>query len=271
MSSLDLWPYLGTPGRLVQVPGTASEDVSREDRYIIERTVEGRRRAQVRPVSPRSWSVDVPLGTGAYTSDLEAFAWGAWGNGPWHWVSVHAQQGNLLTPRESALVDRASVSVNNVQDAGPIRDASGAWSARSVTVTLTSGWVALMRGVPVLPGRPFTFSCDVSGSDPQLHVAFVDAAGGTVSTEIRGGSGSSMQRVSVSATVPAGAVEAQVGVRPTVTRATRPQVTWTAGPVPFAAGHGCRAAILDGLTSALQVVGPDGPLTSLGFSVMEVS
>lgn len=271
MSSLDLWPYLGQPGRLVQVPCTASEDVSRADRYVLETTVEGRQRAQVRPATPRSWTVDVPLGPGAALSGLEDFAWGAWGNGPWHWVSVQAHQGNLLTPRESMLLDRASVSTETVQDAGPVRGAAGEWASRSVTVTLSSGWVALVRGVPVVPGQPFTFSCDVQGTDPQVHVAFMDAAGGTVGTHIQAGPGTSMQRVSVSATVPAGAVEAYVGLRSTVSRAARPQVTWTSKPVPFMPGHGCRSAIVDGLSSALEVVGPEGPLSSVSFTVTEVA
>lgn len=271
MNPEDPWPYLGELGRLVEVPFTAAEDVKREDRYVTETTVEGRRRAQVRPATPRSWTAEMPLALGTELGVVEAFAWGAWGNGPWHWVSVQAQQGNLLTPRESVLLDRASVSVDNIQDAGPVRDATGAWSPRSVAATLTSGWVALARGVPVVPALPFTFSCDVAGSNPQLHVAFLDAAGGTVSTEIRGGSGSSMQRVSVSATVPAGAVEAQVGLRSTVTRATRPQATWTPGPVPWSAGHGCPSAIVDGLSTSLVVIDREGTTTRASFTIQEVS
>lgn len=266
-----VWPYLGSLGRLIEVPFTASESVSRESRYSEEFTVEGRRRVQVRPASPRSWDVSMPLSMGAEAGALSAFTSGAWGNGPWHWIPVQAHQGNLLTPREAQLLDRASVSGLNVQDAGPVRDASGAWSPRSVTVTLTSGWVALMRGVPVVAGLPFTFSCDVEGSSPQLHVQFMDAAGGTVGTQIQAGAGTAMQRVSVSSVVPAGAVEAYVGLRSTVTRATRPQVSWTAAPVPFSAGHGCRSAVVDGLSEDLVVANRCGTYSSVGFTVMEVA
>ena len=258
-------------GRLVEVPFTASENVSRADRYVESTTVEGARRAQVRPVAPRSWSVDVQGASGAELSGLEAFAQGAWGHGPWHWVSVAAQVGNVLTPREALLLDRASVSSANVQDAGPVRDSGGGWSPRSVTVTISSGWVSLVRGVPVVPGMPFTFSCDVQGSSPQVHVEFRDAAGGAVGTQIQAGSGTSMQRVSSSSVVPAGAVEAYVGLRASVTRACRPQVTWTASPVPFSAGHGCRAAVVDGVSSDLLVVNSDGPVSGGGFTVLEVA
>lgn len=265
------WPFIGSLGRLVEVPFTASENVSRADRYVESTTVEGARRVQVRPAAPRSWSVDVRGASGAEVSGLEAFAQGAWGHGPWHWVSVAAQSGNLLTPREALLLDRASVSGLSVQDAGPVRDSSGGWSPRSVTVTLASGWAALMRGVPVVPGVPFTFSCDVEGVNPQVHVQFNDAAGGVVGTQIQAGSGTSMQRVSSSSVVPAGAVEAIVGLRSSVTRACRPQVTWTDGPVPFSAGHGCRAAVVDGVSSDLLVVNSSGPVSGVGFTVLEVA
>ena len=255
----------------MEVPFTASENVSRADRYVESTTVEGARRVQVRPVAPRSWSVDVQGASGAELSGLEAFAQGAWGHGPWHWVSVAAQVGNVLTPREALLLDRAGVSSASVQDAGPVRDSDGGWSPRSVRVSIASGWVALVRGVPVIPGMPFTFSCDVEGVNPQVHVQFNDAAGGVVGTHMGSGSGSGMRRVSVSANVPAGAVEAIVGLRSSVTRACRPQVTWTSGPVPFSAGHGCRSAVVDGVSSDLLVVNSSGPLSGVGFTVLEVA
>ena len=103
----DTWPFIGSLGRLVEVPFTASEGVSRADRYVESTTVEGARRVQVRPAAPRSWSVDVRGASADEVSGLEAFAQGAWGAGPWHWVSVAAQVGNVLTPREALLLDRA--------------------------------------------------------------------------------------------------------------------------------------------------------------------
>ena len=267
------WPFIGSLGRLVEVPFTASENVSRADRYVESTTVEGARRVQVRPVAPRSWSVDVSGASADELSGLEAFAQGAWGSGPWHWVSVAAQVGNLLTPREAQLLDRAVVSSASVQDAGPVRDSDGAWSPRSVTVTLASGWASLARGVPVIPGMPFTFSCDVQGNTlpGQVHVRFADAAGGTVSDNSADAPNAGMHRVSWSGAVPAGAVEAHVGVRSQTVVATRPQVTWTPGPVPFSAGHGCRSAVVDGVSSDLLVVNSDGPVSGVGFTVLEVA
>ena len=267
------WPFLGSLGRLQVVPFTASEQVSSEARYAEEFTVEGRRRVQARPVSPRSWSVDVNGATAGELSALSAFAQGAWGNGPWHWVPVQAQRGNLLTPRESLLLDRAGVSGTLVQDAGPVRGADGSWVPRSVTVSASSGWVALARDVPVLPGSPFTFSCDVQGgmTPGALWVVFRDAAGGSVLVGDASAPNAGMHRVSYTATVPAGAVSADVGVRASTLRAARPQVTWTDGPVPWSAGHGCRAAIVDGLSEDLLVANAYGTYSSVGFTVLEVA
>ena len=188
-------------------------------------------------------------------------------------MSVAAQSGNLLTPREALLLDRAGVSSASVQDAGPVRDSDGNWSPRSVTVTLASGWVALMRGVPVIPGHSVTFSCDVQGGSlpGQVHLNFYDDAGGSLGFVTSSGPNAGMHRVSVTGVVPAGAVSATVGVRSQTRVATRPQVTWTAGPVPFSAGHGCRSAVVDGVSSDLLVVNSGGPVSGVGFTVLEVA
>ena len=265
--------YLGSLGRLIGFRCASDERLSSGDRYRESFTVEGARRVQAVPARPRVWDVSWGARDGGELAKLESFVSGAWGNGPWHWVSVAAQTGNLLTPREALLLDRATVSVANVQDAGPVRDASGAWSPRSVTVSIASGWVALVRGVPVIPGGAFTFSCDVQGSTlpGQVHVRFMDAAGGTVSDHSATGPNAGMHRVSWSGAVPAGAVEAVVGVRSQTVVATRPQVTWTAGPVPFSAGHGCRSAVVDGVSSDLLVVNSSGPVSGVGFTVLEVA
>src|SRR5699024_6417919 len=102
----NVWPYLGGLGRLVEIPVTVSEAVSTQDRYVVKATVEGRRRAQVRPASPRSWNVDMKGARSSEVAALSAFVSGGWGAGPWHWVPVQAQRGNLLTPREALLMER---------------------------------------------------------------------------------------------------------------------------------------------------------------------
>lgn len=265
--------YLGSLGRLVGLKCPSSERIQSADRYVTSTTAEGRRRAQVRPASPRTWDLSVGVATPAELAVLSDFLSGAWGAGPWHWVPVPAQRGNLLTPREASLVERAGVSTESIQDGGPVRDSDGEWAPRSVTVTLSSGWVALARGVPVLEGQPFTFSCDVQGNalPGQVHAQFFDAAGGSLGVVTGTAPNAGMHRVSASATVPAGAVEAQVGVRSQTVVATRPQATWTPGPVPWSAGHGCRSAVVDGWSEDLLAANSYGTYSNASFSIMEVS
>ena len=128
--------------------------------------------------------------------------------------------------------------------------------------------------MPVVAGKPFTFSCDVQGgaTDPGgVWVVYRDAAEGQIATGGGFGPHAGMVRASHSTVVPAGAASAEVGVRSTTRRVTRPQVTWTSGPVPFSAGHGCRSAVVDGVSSDLLVVNSGGPVSGVGFTVLEVA
>src|SRR5699024_3320702 len=156
-------------------------------------------------------------------------------------------------------------SFSYVTDGGPVRDATGAWSPRSVIVGEAGGWPALFQDLPVVPGMPFTWSMDVAGLVPRVTVDFLDAAGGRVLTESASGSGASVQRVSLSTIVPAGAASVNVGVSGSVDRATRPQATWTPGPVAYSAGHGCRAAVVDGWSEDLLVANSFGNYSNAGF------
>ena len=255
---------------MVEVPFTASESVSRADRYVESVTAEGVRRVQVRPAAPRSWSVDVNGATAGELSALSAFTSGAWGSGPWHWVPVQAQQGNLLTPREAALLDYEALQWWS--PGGPVRDAEGAWSASSISSSLTGAYGQLFNGIPVLAGGPVTWAADVQGDGSSaLGLGFRDASGvliaGAYSDAVAPGA---MGRVSMTVTVPGDAVSLHVGVRGGVTRVTRPQVTWTDGPVPYSAGHGCRMAVVDGFSEDLIVANRYGTYSSAGFTVMEV-
>lgn len=271
MFSDQLWPRIGGLGRLFPIQFAATEVLGQEERYSFTTTLEGARRAQTRPLQARSWKIDVPFGRGEDVAAIEGLASGAWGGGPWRFLSVEAQKGNLLTPLEAELVERASVSTASLQDAGPVRDSTGSWAPRSVTVTLDSGWAALVRNVPVLPGKPFTFSCDVQGSSPQVHVEFRDDAGGVVGTQTRAGSGTSMQRVSATSVVPSGAVSATVGLRSQTLVATRPQVTWSEAPSPWSPGQGCTSAvILRGDSTLRHLEGGRIPVRSTTYDIMEV-
>lgn len=265
--------YLGELGRLVRLRCASTERAGRAARYRERTTVEGLRRVQVIPAQARTWDVDWALADQSEVAALSQFVTGAWGSGPWHWVSVEASRWNLLTPDEADLV---SHSVSGVTDVGPMLDVDGVWRARSVGTTLTSGYAIVVAGIPVLPGVKVTWSADVVGSvavAPQIAMSFLDASGQVVSGGYKSGLAmAGVQRVSQTLTPPAGAVSVAVGIAPSVLKMTRPQVSWTDGPVPFSVGHGCRAAVIEWAGSDLVAAWDrkSGALSSTGFTVLEV-
>lgn len=268
----DVWPYLGGLGQLVEVPFTSSESVERTERYVESVTVEGRRRVQALAATPRSWSVDVQPSHGRDLSGVLAFFDGAWGPGPWHWVTVAAQQGNMLTPREAQMRDR--VTRAEWSEGGPVQVSDGSWAGSSMVNAMASSAGTMFSGIPVIEGQPVTYTIDALGAGstaPQTALRFYDASG----AQVGGSNGAGVnapgwQRVSVSQVAPAGAASCAIGVYSTAKRVARPQVTWTAEAVPYAPGAGCRAAVVDGVSSELLVVNRGGPVSSVGFTVLEV-
>lgn len=264
--------YLGSLGRLVSLRCASTERVQAEARYSVRATVEGRRRAQIVPSSPRTWDVSWGAGTNPDIAALSAFVSGGWGAGPWHWVSIQAQRGNLLTPREASLVDR--VTRPEWVTGAPEFTVDG-WVPSTLVNGMSSGAGSVATYIPVLPEKPVTFAADLLGDGtvaPTLTVAFYDAAGGSVGSgtylaPVRSG----WVRASFTRPVPDGAVHMNLGIGYQTRRMARPQVTWTDGPVPYSAGHGCRAAIVDGWSEDLIVANSYGTYSTAGFTVMEVS
>ena len=245
--------YLGTLGRLVQLRCASTEQTSRSERYVLQGDATGGMRAQLRPRTPRAWDINVAALNDRDLAALEGFVGGEWGAGPWQWVSIAAQHGNLLTPAESLCLVASPLGLQ----AGAMQCADGTWAGRSLAPTYAgSGWGVLWDSIPVMPGRPVTFSADVSGDGvnaPQIAAAFYTEAGsliGSATYSVAGEAGGA-QRVTVSAAAPAGAAEVRVGARPSVSRLTRPQVTWGSEPTDWTTGKGCRKAVPMGVSSAL--------------------
>lgn len=262
-----MYEYLGKLGRLVRLGCTSSEQMSRSERYVLQGDATGGVRAQLRPRAPRAWDISVDALTDRDLAALEGFVEGEWGAGPWQWVSVAAQHGNLLTPAESLCLTSSPLGL----PAGPMECADGTWAGRSLALTYAgSGWGVLWDSIPVLPGHPVTFSADVRGTDPQIAISFVDADGGAVGSHAYSPSGTG--RATVTAVPGEGAASVRVGVRSSVTRLARPQVTWGSVPVEWTTGKGCRKAVPMGVSSALLwSPGPGRSLSGMQVTIQELT
>lgn len=264
--------YLGDLGRLVGLRCASTEQSGHETRYITRRTLGGRRVAQILPGHTRTWEASWDLAEPTEASALAPFTTGAWGPGPWHWVPIQAQTGNLLTPRQADLLEVAASTYHGAS--GPMQTADGTWAPHSRWVSITSGFAPLITGIPVLPGHSITWTADVTGGAANaLGMTFYDASGAAITGGGYGGTGTSTTtRVSMTRVVPATAVAVAVGVSAGTTRLTRPQVTWTDRMVPYSAGHGCRAAVIDGASTTLLAAWDidHGAITSHSFTILEV-
>lgn len=265
--------YFGILGRLVPLSCASSERVVSAARYVSQTTLEGRRRVQVAPASPRTWEMSWGLADPQEMAALSGFTTGAWGPGPFHWVPIQAQKWNLLTPREATLLDRNT----NAQwtEGGPVVGVDGTLVARSMLSGITESWRSLYSGIPCIPGVPVTWTADIAGDGaeaPSLVSAFFDAEGERIGAAINGYAPrvDGLQRVSLTQAAPEGAVSFRAGISYRTKRIARPQVTWTHGPVDYAPGHGCRSAVLDAPTEDLLAANSFGTWSTTSFTVMEV-
>lgn len=267
--------YLGDLGRLVPLRCASSERVAARPRYITRNTLEGVLRAQELPSGPRSWDVTWNAATPGAAAALQGFTTGAWGSGPWVWVPIQAQHGNVLTPRQSVFLDHEPGGSWN--DGPPLALPDGSWAPRTLVSTMTSAYNMFFRDLPVLPGRAVTFTAWVLGDGtnvPQLALSFYDSAGNSLDSGASAFESApdahGIHRVSMTRTPPQESVSAAVGVTWRTRRIAQPQVTWTDGPVPYAFGSGCTAAIVDDYQETPLLVTPRASYSEAGFRVMEV-
>ena len=267
--------YIGSLGRMIGLRCASSLHIEHGDRYTLSRTVEGGVRAQVRPVAPRQWSVGWgDLSTPADLAVLQDFANGAWGAGPWWFLSDEAVNTNILTPRQALLLDRERR--DDLIDGGPVVVSDGTTAPTSLIVGHGGTQsIPVFRRLPATPGQSMTWVAEVEGDGsvaPQIWMTFYDVNGvgirGHYGTgEVRDG----MQRVSVSNVAPEGTYRVDVGVRLNTMRFTRPQLTWTDTPPPvFSEGRGCANAIVHQVRQGVVLTRPERTLMNADFVVSEV-
>lgn len=264
--------YLGTPGRMISLKCPASQRVNVPAQPNIRTTLGGRVQAQLPPRSDRRvWDLQT---SDATTPDqvaaIMAFSSGAWGRGPFWFVSADAPVTNMLTPG-AASCDPAEVSMLSGAEllgSPPMNLGGDAWAARSVWKTTGNG-AGVGGPVPVLPGSRVTASAWIVGAG-RVRLVFLDAAGSQVSEADSPLGGLVPARLHVAAAVPGGAVSVRFYVTASVTAVANPAITWTDTVQPISDGQGCAKAILHGASRDLVLTGPGRTYSNLGFTVTEV-
>jgi len=263
--------YLGTLGRMIGIKCPSSQNVSAEERFTFTRTMEGKRKAQARQISRRTWSLQTSRATKPTEhSAVTAFAHGAWGPGPFVFVSAEAPHTNLLSPKWS-LCDPSIPSASSVVGAGPVEVEPGLVMPRSY-LNSDDGYVVLIPDkVPVLPGVKVTGSAYVLGSGMRAQIIFRDTEGALVQSysSVASGASGAWQRLSITQSPPAGAAYVQLSITGDG-RSTGPVVTWTDTVQPWSAGNGCPEAVVDGVSSELTRAIIGTTYSSVSFTVTEV-
>lgn len=266
--------YLGQLGRLVPIYSNPSMEVSGIPARTFQTTLEGRVKAQVRPVGRRSWTLSAAYASPGEVAALLDFATGVWGNGPFAWVPPTAPAINMLAP-DVASCGLEAIRTSNASMAGPLLLPDGSWAGRSLLNSDTSELMFFGPGtIPVVAGGTVTASAYVVGAGAKCAVQFRDSAGEFVSSKYStqsGVAGSSI-RLSVTAEVPPNAVSCAVFGANTI-RGARPALTWTDHANEWGPGEGCSKAIVEAvsreaLTGSTDVRGRRD--SNISFTIREV-
>lgn len=262
--------YLGSLGRMVPVACAAEASVQPDRPGSMDVTLGGRRFSRVAPRGHRAWSLtSSDLDSPSELAPVQLFASGAWGDGPFWWLSPWAVGVNALTPGGSVLryADLAGGTVG-----GPVQAADGTWFPVSAVTTGTVNAVARSRArgyVAVPKGTVYTASLYVSAGQ-RVRVAEFDASLGTTlaSRQSTAGSGSGLSRVSVTGTATATTDALRLDVIGAGVCAGA-AISLTPRPVSWGVGDGCEEAVVrDGGISVTSLA--YGPYAGQSYEVMEV-
>lgn len=268
--------YLGSVGRMVKLGCAAAQEVSRAPRYVYQTTVEGNRRAQALPSTAREWSISMPVSAPLEMAALSDFATGAWGNGPFIFLSETALATNALSPSISNLtLSGAHFAVNRV--AGPTNIEGNPVAS---TITTSDQALGIFFGIdylPVLPGMPITGAAWIQGENCRVAITFYTESNAYVGDffgAVRGSADAlTRQSVTVPASrIPANATKFRLRALLTTT-ATRPSVTYTSALHGWGEGQGCMKAVVDDFSTGtvLAVHQPGWQYQTDKFMVREVS
>lgn len=237
--------------------------------------ISGRRRGRVAPHASRSWACELDASDPSELGTLAELAWTRRGEAVWL-VTEAARVQNILPPPE-AVLDRARGvlapagwdSATDLTVAGRVTTVDGTAAA----TTLSSTGSAASPVVPVLAGTSVTASAYVS-EGATVELVWVDPAGAESSAGVSAAAGPAsggMARVSVTATPD----DSRTACRLVVAGAdvyARPQITWTAGVVPWVWGKGAPKVHLSPPSEDAVMALTDGSrnLSSYSYNVTEV-
>lgn len=237
--------YLGKLGQLIPIYSNPSMGVSGIPARSFQTTLEGRVKAQVKPVGRRVWELSAAYASPGELAALMGFVNGEWGNGPFVWVPPTAPAINLLAPGVASCGADA-VMVPAVTVVGPLLCGDD-WAGRSLANSAPASPMPFGPAtIPIIPGKPVTGSAWVVGVGAKVRLDWKNAAGGTISSVASTGSGiaGTATRLSVTGTPPVGAVSCSLYGTAT-TQAARPAVTWTDHANEWGSGEGCAKAIVE--------------------------
>lgn len=263
--------YIGSLGRLVKLPYVGSQQVQSEERYNFSSTLEGKRKAQVKHKGPRTWALSADHFRPNEHSLLSQFANGAWGNGPFVFVSADAPVSNMLTPGVASCGPEAAYGAH-VTSVGELYIGNGVYAPRSL-LSADPGSPMYFGGVrtPVIAGVPVTGSAWVNGAGARVAMFWYNASGSFItsnSSTVTASSGT-VVRSYVSALPPVGAVSCVVGGLDTV-KAAQPAITWTDSVQPWGDGQGCEKAVVHGVSRDQVLAVAGHTYSNVGFTVSEV-
>lgn len=264
--------YLGTLGRMIGIKCPSSQSLESEASYAFRHTLEGKRTAQTKPASRRTWSLQTSDATKpSEVAALMQFVHGAWGAGPFVFVSADAPVTNMFTPIGAASMPVSNAS-GNLSFLGPVQLPGVGWSPRSIVNANPSvDFAASREFIPIVPGVPVTAAAWVKGAGARVRLYFYDSAGTPVANTLSSvvGSASDFIRSHVTAIPPAGVVSARLLAYQTVAL-TQPSLTWTDKLLPYSDGQGCEAAVVHSVSRAVTLATVDGTYSNLSFTVSEV-
>lgn len=266
--------YLGTPGRMVGIKCPASQSVEAEDRYTFETTLEGKRKAQMRPLGRRTWNLQTSdATTPADESLLREFSSGAWGPGPFVFVSADAPVTNLLTPPASMCLEMRS----NVSSGGPVDLGGGRIAPTSIVAAPVGGVppeIYFGTGdTPVIPGRQVTGGAYLRGVGATLRIYWYRAGESSPMSNDSSSpvTGNGYQLVSLTAVPPEGAAFCRL-VTQRATGVTLPSLTWTSSYFGWAPGEGCQKAVIHAVSKDVIMAtnSMNGRYAKLSYTITEV-